>query len=88
MGGLFKHGHSVVPPPLRNIVGRPIIFWLLDHLTLGPRDTVWIGLPKEVDEYFALSKQVSTSVDLCRYLWVRGEYVGGSGSFVGGSLQC
>jgi len=64
MGGLFKHGHSVVPPPLRNIVGRPIIFWLLDHLTLGPHDTVWIGLPKEVDEYFALSKQVRHGVPI------------------------
>ena len=31
-----------------NIVGRPILFWLIDHLTLSPDDTVWIGLPKEV----------------------------------------
>jgi hypothetical protein len=60
MGGLKNN--SVVPPPLRNIVGRPIVFWLLDHLTLGPEDTVWIGLPQEVDEYFALSKQVRGSL--------------------------
>jgi hypothetical protein len=42
-----------------NIVGRPIIFWLLDHLTLGPLDEVWIGLPKEVDDYFGLGKQLA-----------------------------
>ena len=46
MGGL--KANSVVPRPLMNIVGRPIIFWLLDHLQLMPNDTVWIGLPKEV----------------------------------------
>jgi len=57
MGGLFKSS-SAMPPPLRNIVGRPILFWLLDHLALGPDDKVWIGVPKEVDDSFALSKQL------------------------------
>jgi len=58
MGGL-KKSESVIPRPMMNIVGRPIIFWLLDHLTLGPLDEVWIGLPKEVDDYFGLGKQLA-----------------------------
>mmetsp|Transcript_70018 Transcript_70018/g.158304 ORF Transcript_70018/g.158304 Transcript_70018/m.158304 type:complete len:417 (+) Transcript_70018:106-1356(+) len=57
MGGLKPD--SVVPGPLKHIVGRPVLWWLLDHLTLGPEDAVWIALPREVDDYFGVAKQLA-----------------------------
>ena len=36
------------PKPLINIVGRPMLFWLLDNLQVGPEDTVWIGMQQEL----------------------------------------
>lgn len=36
------------PKPLINIVGRPMLFWLLDNLQVGPEDTVWIGMQRQL----------------------------------------
>ncbi|CAM9675491.1 unnamed protein product [Ascophyllum nodosum] len=40
-----------MPKPLVvNIVGRPMLFWLLDNLNFKPRDTLWVGAQQELDE--------------------------------------
>ena len=58
MGGLTIDKKHRCPKPLINIVGRPIIFWILDHLRLGRHDTLWLAVPEDIDKAFALSKQL------------------------------
>lgn len=41
------HGYRM-PKPLINIVGRPMILWLLDNLKLTPEDTLWIGAHQDL----------------------------------------
>ncbi|CAN0140701.1 unnamed protein product, partial [Laminaria digitata] len=36
------------PKPLINLVGRPMLFWLLDNLQVDPEDTLWIGMQREL----------------------------------------
>lgn len=37
-----------MPKPLINIVGRPMILWLLDNLKLTPEDTLWVGAQQDL----------------------------------------
>ncbi|KAJ6439792.1 phosphatase iiic [Purpureocillium lavendulum] len=53
-----KHGYRY-PKPLINIVGRPMLLWLLDCLTLEPDDAVWIAVSQEVDEEFLIGQLVA-----------------------------
>lgn len=46
-----KHGYRY-PKPLINIVGRPMLLWLLDSLSLKPGDTLWMAINEEIDDEF------------------------------------
>ncbi|KAM4055038.1 phosphatase iiic [Hirsutella rhossiliensis] len=46
-----KHGYRY-PKPLINIVGRPMLLWLLDSLSLKTGDTVWIAINEDIDDEF------------------------------------
>ena len=48
MGGIGERFARVgyrFPKPLVNLVGRPMIFWLLDNLDLTPDDRVYSAQP-------------------------------------------
>lgn len=56
MGGLgsrfAKEGYAV-PKPLVNIMGRPMISWLIGNLHFEPGDVLYIALQREIEnEYF------------------------------------
>ena len=61
MGGssaAFAREGYVAPVPLLRIIGRPMIFWLLDNLSLAPHDTVSIGVLRAFDSQFGLERQL------------------------------
>lgn len=47
-----------LPKPLINIVGRPMLFWLLDNLKFDPEDTVWLGVQRNLTRTFALQMRL------------------------------
>lgn len=54
LGGLgtrFKKLGYKLPKPLINVMGKPIIFWLLDNLNLNNIDYVVIPYNSEIDKY-------------------------------------
>ena len=61
MGGIglrfAKEGYRMTKPMV-NIVGRPMLFWILDNLDLLPQDTLWIALMDEMDANFSVSERV------------------------------
>mmetsp|Transcript_57738 Transcript_57738/g.171793 ORF Transcript_57738/g.171793 Transcript_57738/m.171793 type:complete len:774 (-) Transcript_57738:228-2549(-) len=59
MGGLgdsFAEAGFRFPRPLVNIVGRPLLMWLLDHLSLAPEDVLVLVVPAVMDRQYGLSK--------------------------------
>ena len=60
MGGLgtndFTEAGYTVPKPMVPIVGRPMLFWLLDNLELQPSDVVWLGVRRDVDVEFRIEE--------------------------------
>mmetsp|Transcript_35970 Transcript_35970/g.58157 ORF Transcript_35970/g.58157 Transcript_35970/m.58157 type:complete len:725 (+) Transcript_35970:210-2384(+) len=61
MGGLHSHfssGGYRFPKPLINIVGRPMLFWVLDNLDLEEGDTLWLGIMKNMESEFEISRRV------------------------------
>ena len=61
IGGLgerfARHGFRF-PKPLVNIVGRPMVFWLLDNLSLQPGDRVTIIVDEAVDANFGMVDRI------------------------------
>ncbi|XWX02356.1 hypothetical protein V2A60_010393 [Cordyceps javanica] len=55
-----KQGYRY-PKPLINIVGKPMIQWLIDNLTLRPCDTLWIAVNESVDDNFQLGQLIRKS---------------------------
>ncbi|CAN0161738.1 unnamed protein product, partial [Ectocarpus sp. 13 AM-2016] len=47
-----------LPKPLINIVGRPMLFWLLDNLKLKPEDTLWVGIQQELEGEYAIAARL------------------------------
>ena len=62
MGGLgsrFTNDGYRFPKPLVNIVGRPMLFWLVDHLVgLTERDILWLALSAQMDAQFGLIQRM------------------------------
>ncbi|CAM9355403.1 unnamed protein product, partial [Discosporangium mesarthrocarpum] len=57
MGGLgsrFSKDGYRFPKPMVNIVGRPMLLWLMDNLQFTAEDTVWLGLPRSLAVEFAV----------------------------------
>ncbi|KAK3246844.1 hypothetical protein CYMTET_43632 [Cymbomonas tetramitiformis] len=55
MGGIGmrfqKEGYRLTKP-MCNIVGRPMICWLLDNLVLHEEDTIWVAVMESMDDQF------------------------------------
>jgi len=65
IGGLgtrfAKQGYRF-PKPLINIIGRPMLLWLFDNLSIRPQDTVWIAVNEQVDDEFRIGQLVAKSL--------------------------
>ena len=58
MGGLgqrFSRSGYRFPKPIVKILGRPMIYWLLDRLSLQPGDTLFVALLEDVDAAFSIT---------------------------------
>src|SRR6201999_4655424 len=47
IGSRFQKEGYRFPKPLINIVGRPMICWLIERLTIQPQDTLWVAINEE-----------------------------------------
>ena len=43
------------PKPMVNILGRPLLIWILEQLSLLPEDIVWITIPEIIEDQFGVS---------------------------------
>lgn len=67
MGGLgtrFQRNGYRQPKPLINIVGKPMILWLIDNLHLGPDDTMFFGVRNFIEDEFQLSELVKKELTI------------------------
>ncbi|CAF1552718.1 unnamed protein product [Adineta ricciae] len=59
MGGLgqrFTRENYRFPKPLIKIVGRPMLFWLIDYLDLKEDDIIYLGITEALEKQFALTQ--------------------------------
>ena len=49
------------PIPMINVVGRPILFWLIDNLDLHADDKIYIAVPPHVNIGFNLDNRLKTT---------------------------
>lgn len=65
IGGLgtrfAKQGYRF-PKPLINIIGRPMLLWLFDNLSIRPQDTLWIAINEHVEDEFRIGQLVAKSL--------------------------
>ncbi|UJR24377.1 hypothetical protein I4U23_005754 [Adineta vaga] len=54
IGDRFSKENYRLPRPLIKIVGRPILFWVFDHIDTKNDDVIYLGLPKNLGEQFDL----------------------------------
>lgn len=59
IGSRFAKQGYRYPKPLINIVGRPMLLWLIDNLSLKPGDTLWMAVNEEIDDEFRIGQLVS-----------------------------
>jgi dTDP-glucose pyrophosphorylase len=80
IGSRFAKQGYRYPKPLINIVGRPMLLWLIDNLSLKPGDTLWMAVNEDVDDEFRIGQLVSktfTRIDF-RLLRLRHQTKGAS----------
>ncbi|KAI3659729.1 hypothetical protein MP638_005203 [Amoeboaphelidium occidentale] len=61
MGGIgsrFQKNGYRHPKPLINIVGRPMLLWLIDNLKLTAADTIFFGINAALDRQFQITEMV------------------------------
>lgn len=51
LGNRFKNSGYLMPKPLINVMGKPIIYWLLDNLVLTQIEYIYIPYNKELKKY-------------------------------------
>ncbi|KAH8819501.1 capsule biosynthesis phosphatase [Xylogone sp. PMI_703] len=61
IGSRFAREGYRFPKPLINIVGRPMILWMIDNLSIKPGDTLWMAINEEVDDEFRIGQLVAKS---------------------------
>ncbi|KAF7547003.1 hypothetical protein G7Z17_g8035 [Cylindrodendrum hubeiense] len=61
IGSRFAKEGYRFPKPLINIVGRPMLLWLIDNLNIRPQDTLWIAINEDINEEFRIGQLVSKS---------------------------
>jgi capsule biosynthesis phosphatase len=65
IGGLgtrfAKQGYRF-PKPLINIIGRPMLLWLFDNLSIRSQDTLWIAVNEHIEYEFRIGQLVAKSL--------------------------
>lgn len=56
IGSRFQKEGYRFPKPLINIVGKPMICWLIERLSLRKTDTLWIAVNDSVEQEFQLTQ--------------------------------
>ncbi|CAE8582461.1 unnamed protein product [Polarella glacialis] len=59
LGGAFAEAGFRMPKPLVNVVGRPVLLWLLDNLSLSPEDLVLCAVPAAMERQYGIAKLLS-----------------------------
>ena len=70
MGGIghrFSKENYRFPKPLVKIVGRPMLFWLLDHLDTGEDDVIYIGMLDSLEKQFDLTQTLRIEYPKLRF---------------------
>lgn len=55
-----KQGYRY-PKPLINMVGRLMLLWIIDRLSLRPCDTLWVASNKDIDDNFQVGQLLAKS---------------------------
>jgi hypothetical protein len=58
IGSRFAEQGYRYPKPLINIVGRPMLFWLIENLSLKSGDTLWMAVNEEIDNEFRIGELI------------------------------
>jgi hypothetical protein len=58
IGSRFAKQGYRYPKPLINIVGRPMLLWLIDNLSLRSGDTLWMAVNEDIDNEFRIGQLV------------------------------
>ena len=58
IGSRFQKEGYRFPKPLINIVGKPMICWLIEKLSLRREDTLWVAINEAVDEEFQVGQSL------------------------------
>ncbi|KAF2435426.1 protein phosphatase 2A A subunit [Tothia fuscella] len=56
IGSRFQQEGYRFPKPLINIVGKPMLCWLIERLSLRQTDTLWIAINDKVDDEFQIGQ--------------------------------
>jgi capsule biosynthesis phosphatase len=59
VGHRFREQGFRFPKPLINIVGRPMLFWVISNLVLEKQDTLWIAISEAIDQEFQVGAQLT-----------------------------
>jgi len=59
LGDAFAEAGFRLPRPLVNVVGRPVLLWLFDHLTLHPQDAIFLAVPRVLEKQHGIAKMLS-----------------------------
>lgn len=71
IGSRFSSQGYRHPKPLVNIVGRPMLLWLVDNLILKPGDTLWMAVNEDVDDEFRIGELVAKTFPSIDFRLVR-----------------
>ncbi|KAF2101115.1 nucleotide-diphospho-sugar transferase, partial [Rhizodiscina lignyota] len=78
MGGVgqrfAKEGYRH-PKPLINIVGKPMLCWLIERLSISPIDTLWLAINEDIDDEFHIGDSVRIWFPKCDVRLVRLKYL-------------
>eukprot|EP00438_Fugacium_kawagutii_P035132 Skav218772 [mRNA] locus=scaffold1372:340995:342750:- [translate_table: standard] len=62
MGGSgvdFAEAGFRMPKPLVNIVGRPVLMWVLDYLSVGKDDSIFLAVPAPILKQYDIKKMLT-----------------------------
>ena len=78
MGGLgrndFTEAGYTQPKPMIPVVGRPMLFWLLDNLDLRASDAVWLGSKREVEAEYGIEQAIKREYPALEVHFVRFDF--------------
>lgn len=74
LGSRFSDENYYLPKPLINVLGKPMIFWLLDNLNLDNVDTILVAYTALLDN-FSLQEQLTNRYKTVKFKFSSFNYV-------------